>query len=98
MQIGHCSLENLKIDKIVFWTTSTGYHGWNTFSLDLKWILINLCMISAKKDLKILIFQPNSSLKSEIFKIEVQNDTELRSIFFHREFKTQPIPFKIVLK
>ena len=98
MQIGHCSLENLKIDKIGFWTTSTGYHGWNTFSLDLKWILINLCMISAKKYEKILIFQPNSSLKYEIFKFEVQNDTDLRSIFFHREFKTQPIPFKIVLK
>ena len=98
MQIDHCSLENLKIDKIDFWATSTGYQACNTFSLDHKWILINLRMISVKKYEKIKIFQPNPSPNSEIFRFEVQNGSDLRPIFFHREFQTQPITFKIVLK
>ena len=98
MQIDHCSLENLKIVKIDFWATSTGYHAWNTFSLDRKWILIDLLIISVKKYEKIKIFQLNPSPNSEIFKFEVQNGTDLRAIFFHREFQTQPITFKIVLK
>ena len=36
MLIGDCSLENLKITKIDFWTISTGYHPLNTFSLDSR--------------------------------------------------------------
>ena len=98
MQIDHCSLENLKIDKIDFWATSTGYQACNTFSLDPKWILINLRMIWAKKYEKIQIFKLNPSPNSEIFKFNDQNGADLRPIFFHREFQTQPITFKIVLK
>ena len=67
------------------------------FTLSFKSILINLSVFLLEKTQKIQHFEQDLALIYEIFKIGLQNDPDLLSIFLHREFQNVPINFKIVL-
>ena len=67
------------------------------FTLSFKSILINLSVFLLEKTQKIQHFEQDLALIYEIFKISLQNDPDLLSIFLHREFQNVPINCKIVL-
>ena len=67
------------------------------FTLSFKSILINLSVFLLEKTQKIQHFEQDLALIYEIFKISLQNDPDLLSIFLHRKFQNVPINFKIVL-